>query len=66
MVRGVGYQSDGSAVESVDSAPITVRTQSEDSSVTLSLYGSSLTGSTLQSTGASAGISVQVSGASGS
>ena len=66
VVRGVGYQSDGSAVESVDSAPITVRTQSEDSSVTLSLYGSSLTGSTLQSTGASAGISVQVSGASGS
>ena len=66
VVRGVGYQPDDSAVESVDSAPITVRTQSEDSSVTLSLYGSSLTGSTLQSTGASAGISVQVSGASGS
>lgn len=62
VVCGVGWNT----MESVDSAPITVRTQSEDSSVTLSLYGSSLTGSTLQSTGASAGISVQVSGASGS
>ena len=66
VVRGVGYQTDGTAVESVDSAPITVRTQSEGSNVSLSLYGSSLTGSTLQSTGAAADIQVQVDGASGS
>ena len=70
VVRGVGYQADGTAVESVesvDSAPITVRTQSEGSNVTLTLLGgSSLKGSTLQSTGAAADIQVQVDGASGS
>ena len=66
VVRGVGYDQAWKAVESVDSAPITVRTQSEGSNVTLSLYGSSLTGSTLQSTGAAADIQVQVDGASGS
>lgn len=66
VVRGVGYDQAWKAVESVDSAPITVRTQSEGSNVTLSLYGSSLTGSTLQSTGAAADIQVQVDGSSGS
>ena len=65
VVRGVSYQADGTAVESVDSAPITVRTQSEGSNVTLTLLGSSLKGSTLQSTGAAADIQVQVDGASG-
>ena len=64
VVRGVGFTKAGEAVESVDSAPITVRTQSEDSKVTLSLHSSSLTGSTLQSTGAAADLSVQVTGTS--
>ena len=65
VVRGVDLSS-GNAVESVDSASIIVRTQSEDSSVTLALYGSTLEGSTLQSTGTAADIQVQVTGASGS
>ncbi|MGE9972551.1 S-layer homology domain-containing protein [Candidatus Pseudoscillospira sp. SGI.172] len=60
VVRGVGYQADGTAVESVDSAPITVRTQSEDNNVTFTLRGSSLTADNiLQSTGAEAVIHVE-------
>ncbi|MGM9564897.1 InlB B-repeat-containing protein [Evtepia sp.] len=64
VVRGVDFVA-GKAVESVDSAPITVHTQSEDSKVTLSLHSSSLTGSTLQSTDAAADLSVQVTGTGG-
>ena len=66
VVRGVSYVN-GEALESVDSASITVRTQSEDSNVRLNLAGESLAGgNTLQSTGEEAKLSVEVSGATGS
>ena len=64
VVRGVGYDEAKNALESVDSAPITVRTQSENSSVSLSLHGSSLTDGKLQSTGERASIRVEVSDSS--
>ncbi|MCI6567546.1 MAG: S-layer homology domain-containing protein [Dysosmobacter sp.] len=65
VVRGVGYVG-GEALESVDSAPITVRTQSEGSKVRLNLVGESLTSDNiLQSTGAQAKVSMQVSGTDG-
>ena len=63
VVRGVDYTR---AVESVDSAPVTVRTQSEASNVTITLHSTSLTGSTLQSNGVKSTISAQVTGTSGS
>ena len=66
VVRGVNYTAAGGTVESVDSAPITVRTQSETSNVTITLHGTSLVGSTLQSNGAKSTVSAQVTGASGS
>ncbi|MDO4517123.1 MAG: S-layer homology domain-containing protein, partial [Bacillota bacterium] len=63
VVRGVSYLNNS---ESVDSAPITVRTQSEGSTVRLKLVGASLTSDNiLQSTGAEASLSAQVSGISG-
>ena len=66
VVRGVGYDKAGKALESVDSTPITVRTQSEGSKVRLNLVGESLTGGNiLQSTGAEAKLSMEVSGTDG-
>ena len=65
VVRGVETVA-GKAVESVDSAPITVRTQSKGSNVTLTLSGSSpIDDNILQSTGAAADLSVQVTGTGG-
>ena len=66
VVRGVDYTPAGEAVESVDSAPITVRTQSEASNVAITLHGASLAGSTLQSNGVKSTVSAQVTGTSGS
>lgn len=66
VVRGVDYTATEEAVESVDSAPVTVRTQSEASNVTITLHGTSLVGSTLQSNGVKSTISAQVTGTSGS
>lgn len=66
VVRGVDYTPAGEAVESVDSAPVTVRTQSEASNVTITLHGTSLADSTLQSNGVKSTISAQVTGTSGS
>ena len=69
VVRGVSYKT-GKAVESVDSAPVTVRTQSENSKVRLTLFkqdGTSLPDDNiLQSTGDDAGLRVQMTGISSS
>ena len=65
VVRGVGFVG-GEALESVNSGSITVRTQSEGSKVRLNLVGESLTSDNiLQSTGAQAKVSMQVSGTDG-
>lgn len=65
VVRGVGFVG-GEALESVNSGSITVRTQSEGSKVRLNLVGESLTSdNVLQSTGAQAKLSMEVSGTDG-
>lgn len=64
VIRGVAFEDDGDAVESVDSAPVTVRTQSEGSTVALKLYGVT-NDNVLESTGKTASLSVEVSGTNG-